>query len=80
MIDIIESVIGLFLTSPLMIYAFYRIRKEEPRIPLCFSHTRVVKNGKILKIYKLCSMYLDAEEKVKELLFQNKFKDAMLKL
>ncbi|WP_274662135.1 sugar transferase, partial [Enterococcus lactis] len=46
MIDIVGSIIGLILASPLMIYVAYRIRKEEPKSPIIFSHTRVGKNGK----------------------------------
>ncbi len=80
MIDIVGSIIGLILASPLMIYVAYRIRKEEPKSPIIFSHTRVGKNGKTFKMYKFRSMCLDAEEKLEELLDQNEIEGAMFKM
>ena len=67
MIDIVGSIIGLILASPLMFYVAYRIRKEEPGSPIFFSHTRVGKNGKTFKMHKFRSMCLDAEEKLEQL-------------
>ncbi|MCH0397237.1 sugar transferase, partial [Enterococcus faecium] len=80
MIDIVGSIIGLILASPLMFYVAYRIRKEEPGSPIFFCHTRVGKNGKTFKMYKFRSMCLDAEEKLEELLDQNEIEGAMFKM
>ena len=80
MIDIVGSIIGLILASPLMFYVAYRIRKEEPGSPIFFSHTRVGKNGKTFKMHKFRSMCLDAEEKLEELLDQNEIEGAMFKM
>lgn len=80
MIDIVGSIIGLILASPLMFYVAYRIRKEEPGSPIFFCHTRVGKNGKTFKMHKFRSMCLDAEEKLEELLDQNEIEGAMFKM
>lgn len=46
--------------------------------PIFFSQTRVGKNGKKFKIFKFRSMYLDAEERKKELMKENRVKDGMM--
>lgn len=79
-IDIVGSIIGLILLSPLMFYVAYRIRKEEPGSTVFFIQTRVGKNGKMFKMYKFRSMCLDAEKKLKELLDQNEIEGAMFKM
>ncbi len=80
MIDIVGSIIGLILASPLMSYVAYRIRKRRARKSDIFSHTRVGKNGKTFKMHKFRSMCLDAEEKLEELLDQNEIEGAMFKM
>ncbi|HFC9126683.1 TPA: sugar transferase [Enterococcus faecium] len=79
-IDIVGSIIGLILLSPLMFYVAYCIRKEEPESPIFFRQIRVGKNGKIFKMYKFRSMCIDAEEKLKELIDQNEIEGAMFKI
>ena len=39
--------------------------------PIFFKQERVGLNGKIFKMYKFRSMYMDAEERKKELMAQN---------
>ena len=46
--------------------------------PIFFSQERVGKNGKKFKMYKFRSMYLDAEERKKELLKDNKLGDGKM--
>ena len=43
-----------------------------------FSQVRIGKNGKRFKLYKFRSMYMDAEERKKELMNQNRVKDGMM--
>jgi len=42
--------------------------KATSKGPIFFKHERVGKNGKIIKIYKFRSMYVDAQERLKVLL------------
>ncbi len=58
--DIIFSLIGLIIALPIMIIFSMLIVLETPGSPI-YSQERVGKNGKHFKIYKLRSMYKDAE-------------------
>ncbi len=75
--DIMGGAVGCFLTLILFIFVAPCIKIASPG-PIFFSQKRVGKNGKIFKIYKFRSMYLDAEERKKELMKQNKVKDGMM--
>ena len=55
------------------------VKLESPG-PLFFSQKRVGKNGRIFKIYKIRSMYQDAEERKKELMAQNEMDGLMFKM
>ena len=46
--------------------------------PIFFSQYRVGKNGRKFKIYKFRSMYMDAEERKKELMKQNRVSDGLM--
>lgn len=46
--------------------------------PVFFSQVRMGKNGKPFKIYKFRSMYMDAEERKKELMEKNNIKDGLM--
>ena len=80
LIDIVGSIVGLILASPLLVYVAYRIRKEEPGSPIFFSQDRVGVNGKTFKMYKFRSMCIDAEIKLAELLDKNEVEGAMFKM
>ena len=54
--------------------------KIESPGPLIFKQQRVGKNGRIFNIYKLRSMYQDAEERKKALMEQNKMDGHMFKM
>lgn len=73
-IDILGGLVGCLICA--VIYIFYAliIKKVSPG-PVFFVQPRVGKNGKVFKFYKFRSMYLDAEERKKELLEKNKLKD-----
>jgi exopolysaccharide biosynthesis polyprenyl glycosylphosphotransferase len=51
----------LLLSSPIMLYAVYRIKKESPG-PVLFKQKRVGKDGKEFECIKFRSMDLDAEK------------------
>ena len=60
-IDIICSLIGLIILSPLFLIVSILI-KIESKGPVFFCQERVGKNGKNFKMYKFRSMVANAEE------------------
>jgi exopolysaccharide biosynthesis polyprenyl glycosylphosphotransferase len=77
--DIVVSVIGLVLTAGLTVVLAPIIYIQSPG-PVFFVQNRVGKNGRVFKMYKFRSMYMDAEERKKELLEQNQMQGFMFKL
>ena len=75
--DLIAGTLGVILTSPIMLITALAIKLESPG-PVLFKQTRVGKNGRHFKIYKFRSMYIDAEERKKELLSQNEIKGGIM--
>ena len=69
-VDFFGSLVGIILTSPIMLVTAIAIKLDSPG-PVLFKQPRVGKNGRIFKIYKFRSMYIDAEERKKELMAQN---------
>ncbi len=61
-IDYCISIPLLIVTSPVMLYAAYRIKKESPNGPIIFKQKRVGKSGKEFVCYKFRSMIPDAEK------------------
>ena len=78
-IDIIVAIIGLIFTGIFFIILAPIIKKQSPG-PVFFSQDRVGKNGNIFRIYKFRSMYMDAEERKKELMAQNEMQGLMFKM
>ena len=77
--DISGSLFGLFFTAILMVIIGPMIYLESPG-PVIFSQIRIGKNGRRFKIYKFRSMYMDAEERKKELMEQNEMQGQMFKM
>ena len=77
--DIIGGIIGLGLTAIIMIIFGPIIFIQSPG-SIFFSQERVGRNGRKFKIYKFRSMYLNAEERKKELMSQNKMQGFMFKI
>jgi len=59
--DIVLSLIGLIIAIPLMLIFGIAI-KLESKGPVFYRQERVGKNGKVFMLYKLRSMYQNAEE------------------
>lgn len=78
-LDIIGGIVGLILTGIFVILIGPAIVIESPG-PIFFSQTRIGKNGRRFKIYKFRSMYMDAEERKKELMEKNKMSGLMFKM
>lgn len=79
-VDIVGAIVGLVLTGILSIFIVPAILLTSPG-PVIFSQPRVGLHGRVFKIYKFRSMYIDAEERKKELLKQNGFNgDYMFKI
>ena len=76
-LDILGGLVGCFLTGIIFIFIAPAIYISSPG-PIFFSQTRIGKNGKPFKMYKFRSMYMDAEERKKELMAQNDIKDGMM--
>lgn len=70
LMDIIGGMVGILLFSPVMLVTAVAIKLDSPG-PVIFKQTRVGQNGRNFKIYKFRSMYIDAEERKKELIAQN---------
>ena len=79
LIDIVGGVVGLIFTGIIFLFVAPKIKKIDPG-PIFFSQMRVGKNGRPFKIYKFRSMYLDAEERKKELMAQNEMNGLMFKM
>ena len=79
LIDIIGSVIGLIITGIVMIFVA-PVLKMESKGPIFFKQKRVGKNGRYFYIYKFRSMYIDAEERKKELMENNKMSRGLRRL
>lgn len=75
--DIVGGIVGLVLMGVMFVFVAPAIYIKSPG-PIFFSQQRVGKNGRIFKIHKFRSMYLDAEERKKELMSHNRIKDGLM--
>ncbi|MBQ1993745.1 MAG: sugar transferase [Lachnospiraceae bacterium] len=79
LIDIVGALVGLILTAIITPFVALAIKIDSPG-PVFFSQVRIGKNGRRFKIWKFRSMYIDAEERKKELESQNEVKGLMFKM
>ena len=77
--DILGGIIGMVFTAIIFIFLAPAIKLDSPG-PVIFSQTRVGRNGKRFKFYKFRSMYIDAEERKKDLMKQNQVNGLMFKM
>ena len=78
-IDIVGGIVGLVITAVMTPFVALAIKIDSPG-PVLFAQTRIGKNGRRFKIYKFRSMYIDAEERKKELEEQNEMQGLMFKM
>lgn len=77
--DIVGALVGLAITIPVALVLAPFLLLESPG-PLIFCQKRVGVNGRIFNFYKFRSMYVDAEERKKELMAQNEVQGLMFKM
>lgn len=77
MMDILGGIVGCIITGVLFIFIAPAIYAKSPG-PIFFTQDRVGRNGKVFKMYKFRSMYLDAEERKAALMEQNKIEGGLM--
>lgn len=78
--DMIASLLGLIVLSPLFLLLAVLIKLEDPKGPVFFKQQRVGKNERVFYMYKFRSMVHNAEELLEQLLSQNEVSGAMFKM
>ena len=71
LMDIVGARLGLILASPIMLMVAILIKLEDPKGPIFFSQIRSGAYPGTFKMYKFRSMYIDAEERLQELMHLN---------
>ena len=79
LLDIAGGLAGCVITAVLTPFVALAIKLDSPG-PVFFAQTRIGKNGRRFRIYKFRSMYIDAEERRKELEAQNEMQGLMFKM
>lgn len=79
LMDICGGMVGIIITVVACLFVVPAIKLADPG-PAFFSQERIGKNGRRFKIYKFRSMYMDAEERKKELMSQNEMQGFMFKM
>ena len=71
LMDIVGASLGLLIASPIMLIVAILIKLEDPKGPIFFSQVRNGAYPKTFKMHKFRSMYIDAEERLQELMHLN---------
>lgn len=77
LLDIVGGLVGSLIALIIIVVVGPFIKHASPG-PILFKQERIGLNGKRFRMYKLRSMYLDAEERKAELLEQNRVEDGMM--
>lgn len=78
--DIFFSFLALVLLSPLMLVLALVIYLDDPHGSPVFSQLRCGRDGKLFKMYKFRSMYMDAEQRLEEILKDNEMDGPAFKM
>ena len=78
-LDIAGSLAGLVFTAAIFPFVALAIKLESSG-PVFFGQDRVGEHGRIFKVWKFRSMYIDAEERKQELLASNEMEGAIFKI
>ena len=76
-IDVFGSLVGMILLSPVFLGIALAVKLTSPG-PVIFAQVRVGRYGRHFRFYEFRSMYVDAEERKKELLAKNESKDGVI--
>ena len=79
LMDIVGAIVGLIITAVAFIIFAPIIKFQSPG-PVFFEQIRIGKNGRRFRFYKFRTMYVDAEERKKELLDKNEIDGHMFKM
>lgn len=77
--DIVSSLCAMIVLSPVFLVTALAIKIEDGG-PAVFSQDRVGKDGKLFKMYKFRSMYIDAEDRLSDLAEQNEADGPVFKI
>ncbi|NBD23605.1 sugar transferase [Paenibacillus glycinis] len=80
LMDILLSLTGLMILSPLFILLGVIIKIEDPKGPVFFKQKRVGKNGQVFMMIKFRSMVSNAEALLNDLLSKNEISGNMFKM
>ena len=80
MTDFVLALLGLAILSPVFLIVALLIKWDDPKGMVFFGQDRVGKDGELFKMYKFRSMYVDAEERLSNLLEHNEVSGAMFKM
>ena len=80
MTDFVLALLGLAILSPVFLIVALLIKWDDPKGMVFFGQDRVGKDGELFKMYKFRSMYVDAEERLANLLEHNEVSGAMFKM
>jgi lipopolysaccharide/colanic/teichoic acid biosynthesis glycosyltransferase len=75
-LDIVVSAVLLGLLTPLFTLIALLVKLEDGG-PVFFAQKRVGRNGREFKMFKIRSMCMDAEQKLKDLLAKNQHRDGV---
>ena len=78
-LDLAGGLVGCIISIPIIAIVAIPLKLESPG-PLIFKQRRVGRNGRVFYIHKLRSMYIDAEERKKELMARNEMNGLMFKM
>lgn len=79
-IDIVGSIVGLILFSPIFILISLAIKIEDPKGKIFFCQERVGMNKKLFKMYKFRSMVSNAEELLEQVINLNEMDGPVFKI
>lgn len=79
-LDILASLVGLIVLSPLFLVVALAIKIEDPKGRVFFSQQRCGKDNKLFPMYKFRSMVSNAEELLEELKEMNEMDGPVFKI